>query len=364
MHLLKLSIDRIITHQIYRRDTNGDIVPPHQSQEYTIFDRPAMEKFKQRVREAIGEKSNAVQMKIVHQGQNDLVTLVDQMVDQGEDDFAESSFDIALKLAKDQDRKNYPGGLLVIFLGTQGMDSKKVFGIIKAEVHSGYEKKVNQITNEISLRYVEELLLTPGTKLYKTAGFIEKETYDGVSEDLNDKWNVLISDNQINKAEGKVAAQYFYEKFLGCGYPETSARTTKQFYEAAFKFIHDLNIPALEKNDLLNALTIYLRTDASPTASTSEFAERYFDVDTQDLFTEHMEEKGLPNTAFTKDTDHIKNKLKVRSIKFSSNVKITAPPEVLENLVTFETIEGDIDESGTPAEWTKVTIKDRITKQE
>ncbi|WP_432729937.1 hypothetical protein [Klebsiella oxytoca] len=37
----------------------------------------------------------------------------------------------------------------------------------------------------------------------------------------------MISDYQISKADGKAAAQYFYQHFLGCGYPETSARTTK-----------------------------------------------------------------------------------------------------------------------------------------
>ena len=364
MYILNLSIDRIITHQIFQRDTDGNIVEPLQSQEYTIFDKAAMGNFKRRVNDAIGAKSKAVEMKIIDQGPADLVTIIDRMADESMDDFAESSFEVACKLAKAQTRKNYPGGIVVIFLGTQGQYSKKMVGIIKAEIHSGYEKRENKLTKEISLKYVEELLLTPTTRLYKTVGFFEKMDYDGVSTDLSDKWTVMISDTQIGKKDGKAAAQYFYEGFAGCGYPDTSARVTKHFYEGAVSFIQGLDVTDSKKNELLNALTIYLKTDISPTASTSDFSDRYFDVETGNQFSEYMEDAGVPDTAFTKDTEHIRSKLRMRSINFSGNLKLTAPAEVLEKKVIIENIDGDTDESGTPAEWTQITIKDRISKQE
>ncbi|MEW8063935.1 MAG: nucleoid-associated protein, partial [Candidatus Thiodiazotropha sp.] len=242
---------------------------------------------------------------------------------------------------------------------------KKFLGVIKAEVHSGYEKEVNKKTNEISLKFVEELLLTPGTRLYKTAGFFEKAGYDEASSNLNDKWVVMVSDYQINKAEGKAAAHYFYSDFLGCGYPETSARTTKKFYESTCEFISKMNVSEEKKSNLLNALTTYLKVDTSSTISSSEFAEKYFDdLDVQDTFTSYMKDSGLPDSAFTKEIEHIDSKLKFRKVNFRSNVKITAPSDTFKDLITIETIEGDPDESGSPAEWTKVIIKDRIIKQE
>ena len=364
MQLLNLSIERIITHQIYRRDIDGNIVDPFQSNEYTIFDSDAMRTFKSRVNDALGQKSKAVQMEIVHQGITDLSTLVDQMVDQDEAEFAVNSFKIANKLARAQDRRNYPGGIIVVFLGTQGEYSKKMFGIIKAEVHSGYEKKMDEITREISLKYVEELLLTPGTKLYKTVGFFENKEYDPTSKNLNDKWTVMVSDFQINKVDGKAAARYFHDGFLGCGYPQTSAKTTREFYDETVLFIQGLNRSESDKIDLLNALTLYMKADMTPTASISDFGSRYFDVDTQDDYSDHMEEAGIPNTAFSKDTEHIKNRLKLRQINFSSKVKLTAPPEVFREKIIIETIEGDPDESGEPTEWTNVIVKDRISQQE
>ena len=365
MHLLNFNVDRIIIHQVYRRDADGNKVTPTQSHEYTNFEQGAMEEFKSRVKDAIGEGSKAVQMEIVNQGVNDLPTLINSIIDQGDEEFAASSYDIAKKLTDAQQTKSIPGGIVVVFSGTQGSQSKKFLGIIKAEVHSGYEKEINPETNEISLKFVEELLLTPGTRLYKTASFFEKAgSNDGLS-DLNDKWVVMVSDYQISKAEGKAAAQYFYSDFLGCGYPETSARTTKHFYESTSKFISEMDVSEEKKSGLLNALTAYLKVDTSSTISSSDFAEKYFDdIDIQDNFTTYMRSSGLPDNAFTKDIEHIETKLQFRKVNFRGNVKITAPSEAFKNLIIIETIEGDADESGSPAEWTKVIIKDRIVKQE
>lgn len=363
MQLLNFSIDRIIIHQIYQRDKDGNKVPPTQSHQYTKFDQSAMEEFKSRVRDALGEDSKAVQMQIHSQDERDIPRIVDAAINQNDEEFSISSFDFARKLTDAQNRRNIPGGIVVVFTGTQGYPKKKFLGIIKAEIHSAYEKEVNPQNNEISLKFVEEVLLTPGTRLYKTAAFFEKQS-NGSLDDLNEKYAVMISDYQIGKADGKAAAQYFYSDFLGCGYPETSARTTKLFYESASKYIEGLEVDAEKKSDLLNALTTYLKAGMSPTVSTEEFASNYFDIDAQDDFKSHMADSGVPTTAFTKDIEHIENKLKFRKVSFSRNVKIIAPSDVFKDYVEIESIDGDPDESGTPQVWTRVTIKDRITQQE
>lgn len=364
MQLQNFSIDRIIIHQIYQRDQDGNKVTPTQGHEYINFDQSAMEAFKSRVREAMGAGSKAVPMEIVNQENVDMSTLVDKMINQDNDSFAVSSFDIAKKLTNAQQKKSIPGGIVVVFTGQQGQSSKKFLGVIKAEIHNGYEKSVNNKTNEISLKFVKEVLLTPGTRLYKTAGFFEKAGYDKNSPDLNDKWAVMVSDAQINQADGKAAAQYFYADFLGCGYPETSARTTKHFYEKTSSFISDLKVTEVVKSDLLNALTTYLKVETASTASTSDFASKYFDIDTQDLFADYAEQSGLPTTSFTKDLAHIESRLRFRSVNFRSKVRISAPADTFKKLITIEAIDGDLDESGTPAEWTRITIKDRIYQQE
>lgn len=364
MQLLNLSIDKIIIHQVYQRTKEGEILTPLPGHDYTRFDSSAMSAFKSRVVDALGEDSKAVQMHILNQDASDLPMIVDKIVELSDADFAVASYEIAKKLAKAQHRKSIPGGIVVVFSGTQGVPAKKFLGIIKAEVHSGYEKIVDSATKEISLKFVEELLLTPGTKLYKTAAFFEKNSYSSPVTDLNDKWAVLISDYQISQADGKVAAQYFFSDFLGCGYPESSARTTKLFYEKASKFIEKLEVSPEKKSDFLNALTTYLKVGASSTISSNEFASTYFEPDTQDFFKTYMEDQGLPTTAFTKDIAHVESQLKFRRVNFPRNIRLVAPADVFKNSVIIETINGELDASGSPKEWTRITIKDKISHQE
>lgn len=364
MLLHNLQIKRILIHQIFKRDEEGNKIKPLQSHEYTLFNTEAMQTFISRVRTALGDDSKAVQMEIVNQESSALPSLVDTIVEQDNDTFVVSSYDIAMKLTDVQHSRSIPGGIIVVFDGTYGVGRKKFLGIIKAEIHSGYEKETHPITKEISLKFVEELLLTPGTRLYKTAGFFENDNFDASNHNLNEKWVVMVSDYQINKTDGKAAAYYFYYDFLGCGYPQTSAKTTRQFYEHTKKFIENLKISQYSKIDYFNALTTYLKMESSSTVSASEFAGRYFDIDTQDKFVNYIIESGLPSTAFTKDVDHIISKLKYRKVSFTSNINITAPPQVFKDLVTIESIQGDNDGQGKPTEWTKVIIKDRISKQE
>lgn len=363
MQLINLNVDRIIIHQVFQRDENGQPVAPEQSFEYTNFEDSAMDAFKRRILDALGEDSKAVQMQIFQQDVGYVPRLVDDVIGQNDDDFSASSYDFARKLTDAQQKKNIPGGILVVFTGTQGTANKKFLGIIKAEIHNGYER-VNLANGQIALRFVQDLLLTPTSRLYKTAAFFEKAQYPADYADLNDKWTVFISDYQIGKADGKAAAQYFYSEFLGCCYPETSARTTKTFYESARKFISAMAVPESEKSDYLNALHTYLKVDNTGSISTSDFASRYFDVDTQDSFAEHMESSGVPTSAFTKDVEHISSSLKTRRVNFRSNVKITAPTDVFSNLVEISIVQGELDETGTPKEWTQVLIKDRIVEQE
>lgn len=184
-------------------------------------------------------------------------------------------------------------------------------------------------------------------------------------EDRNSKWVVMVADSQINQADGKAAAKYFYSSFLGCGYPKTSARTTKFFYEAACDFIKGMGVDQVQKNDLLNALVTYLKVNKASSVGVSEFASSYLsDVDTQDAFSTYMAKSGVPLESFTKDITHIEGKLKFRKISFGGNIKIIAPSESFKALVSIEPIQGDIDDCGIPAEWTKVIIKDKVLQQE
>lgn len=361
MNIINLQIQKIVIHQIHQRDNDGNKVTPSRGTEFIRFDTEAMDTFKSRFINAIGSDSKAVPMSIVNQESTDLPKLVDILSDSNDEDYISLSYDVANKLADAQQRRNLPGGIVVVFSGHYGATPKKFVGIMKAEIHSAYEKMVDELTKEITLQYIEEALLTPATKLYKTAAFFEKSTILK-GDDLNSKWDVLVSDSQISQTEGKAAAHYFYSSFLGCGYPETSARTTKQFYEATCKFLNDMDVSEEKRNDLHNALISYLKHENSDVVNPAEFSNRYFDVATSDSYSEFLEDNEIPATAFTKDVEYISGKLKTRKLSFSKNVKLIAPSQVFKDLIDIQSISEN--DAGEAVNWTKIIVKDKIVAQE
>ena len=221
--------------------------------------------------------------------------------------------------------------------------------------------RLNPVNNELTLQYVQEALLTPATKLYKTVGFFEKEGAIQ-SDDLNAFWDVLISDTQISQADGTAAAQYFYSGFLGCGYPASSARTTKLFYDATKEFLNDLDISEEKRVDLHNALNSYLVHESTGLVSPTDFANRYFEQEERDSFSDYLEDKNIPSTSFTKDLLHIESSIKTRKISFRKKVNITAPANAFKELVQIESV--NEDDQGNEVRWTKILIKDEIISQE
>ncbi|SKC33446.1 37-kD nucleoid-associated bacterial protein [Photobacterium piscicola] len=363
MQLVHLNIEKICIHQIFQRNHDGSKKTPEKSSDFVNFSPSAMETFKQRVIDALGSQSKAIEMMIVNQAATDTPSLFTSLKTALDNEFINISYKIADNLAEAQKRKNLQGGIVVVFRGTFGSpDAKKtrsIIGIIKADIYSAYQKITDPQTKEISLNYVKEALLTPSTKLFKTAAFTEIKNPIIINDNLNNTWQVSISDHQISQADGKVAAQYFYEKFLGCGYPESSARNTKTFYEQTLIFIKRLDISNEEKHELNSALTCYLKLDKSGVIDPNKFAQSYFDANTTDEYTSFLAESGLPKTSFAKDTQYIISKLKLQKVSFGKSIKLTAPAEQFKKLVIIEPIE--IDSDGNNVNWTKILIKEKMT---
>ncbi len=361
MQLVHLNIERICIHQIFKRKDDGTKKMPEKSSDFVRFDDSAMETFKLRVIDALGSHSKAVDMMIVNQSDTDAPSLFTSLKTAEDAAFIEISYKLADKLADAQNRRNLQGGIVVIFEGTFGSADKtkarSLVGVIKADIHSAYQKTVNPETNEISLKYVKEALLTPSSKLFKAAIFAEKIN-PAFNENLNDIWQISIADHQISQSDGKIAAQYFYEQFLGCGYPESSARNTKKFYDETSLFISKLEMPNEEKHELNNALVCYLKLDKSAVIDPNQFAQTYFDADTSDEYIEFLVEKELPTTSFAKETQHISSQLKFQKVSFGNSIKLTAPAEAFQDLVIIEAV--NKDENGNEVNWTKLLIKKKM----
>lgn len=363
MNILKLKIEKIAIHQIFIREDPKNIKKPVKGKELIKFDETAMQDFKKRVLDSLGNGSSAVRMVIADQAEGKTPSLINKLHGLDEKEFIDTSYLIAERLAAAQTTKNISGGIVVVFSATYNHNDLKFVGIIKADIHSAYQKAVDPNTQEISLTYVKEVLLTPSTRLYKSAGFFMKENA-AETLDLNTSWVVDISDYQIDKSDGRAAAQYFYQDFLGCDYPLTSARTTKQYFELTSKFINKMNISEEERSDLHNALYSDLKANRSIKVSPIDFANAHMsDIDV-DNFREYLEESDFSVEPFIKNLEHITSKLKSRRVRFSRDIRISAPSDVFEGLIEIATFPGEKQEDGSTPTWTNLLIKDRIIKQE
>jgi hypothetical protein len=365
MILNALTVDRIIIHEIFKRDDANEVVTPTQGVEFTLLDTAALSTFVKRITDSVGDDSKAVEMCIKKQGAGDIPVLIDTLIDEDDSAFIVESYDIALKLAQAQNRSNSPGGIVVVFTGKVGANRTKFIGIFKADIHSGYQKNIDPTTKRISLTFAEELLLTPDSKLYKTAIFFQKSAPESGSGDLNDKWSVMVADTQIDRKAGKAAAQYFYDTFLGCGYLKSSARTTLAFHAETKKFLKELDLTEPEKSDLYNALHTYLKTDTSGTIGVNDFAEKYFtNSDLKDNYVAYMTAVGIQTTTFTRDLEHVESSLAHHTYSFKNKVKITVPAGDVGNLLELTEFDGESDDEGSAPRWTKIIIKDRISGQD
>ncbi|WP_132995867.1 nucleoid-associated protein [Sporanaerobacter acetigenes] len=352
-----LCVEEIVIHQIFERNLDREIQKPFYNDDFTKLEDNGLFVLQERITDALGKKSNSMEMNIIETDPGSTFSYIANMLHQDGENYIEISKQVAYNLAKAQNRRNIPGGIVVILRGTVGIDNKKFIGIIKAEIQEGFVLE-NQSSNLI-LNYVSDLLLTPEQKFYKIGIYINENDYniqDETIEDIADKFTCYIYDKNMSLANTDDAAQYFYGSFLGCTFLPLSQNLTRDFYNNTKEFIDTNNhFNNEDKIDLNYALYTYLNTSKNNIISVDQFATEYLEKDVIDLYSNYMELNGVSMTGIQKDLNLIKKTLKKRRIKFSSNVNISAPSENFKDIIEISKQKDD---------WTFIKVKGIIEKQD
>lgn len=322
MVFVNLQLDKLIIHEIFQRDVSGPL-PPALNNELSDLDSTSKDELQTRIINAVGNDSHAMKMDIIDSSDNSVFHYISPVFrsEISDETLISISHNVVHKLASAQSSRTIPGGVVVFFNGTIGADNRKCVGIIKAEKHSGFSLHIKDDVR--ILQYINDLLLTPQQKLYKIAFLYSKvapSDFGGI-----DDIDVFIFDSNNVKTQGKTAANYFYDGFMGCSFPKTSDILTKEFFYATKEFItQKANISGQDKVDKMSALYTYLKVDTSPTISVAEFAQRYFaDADLKDQYTNFMEAKKVPSTTIHKNMEKLT--LRNRKVKFTNEVSLYAP---------------------------------------
>ncbi|MDC7251614.1 nucleoid-associated protein [Wohlfahrtiimonas chitiniclastica] len=332
-----LKINQVVAHEVFP-PTNSGVTAPLLSNSLIILDPAGIDELQERLTNVLGKESKSTPMDIIERGTDSCFHFCQNSIGK---DFISNSKEIAQKHTRIHTNKGWPGGLIIVIEATITSAKTPCIFIIKAEKQSGYNKTIDS-SNNITLSYLNNLFLTPQSKLYKVGAFI----FHAASEDA-----VLFDSNLSNSTN---AAQYFYQAFLGLKIPETNKFYTKQFFELTTQFIQEMDIPVEEKIEYQQALYNELKVNKIISFQSSDFAEKTFPSEKIDNYLEFLEEQNFPSHAITKDIVLISNNLKIRKLKFSSDVKIIAPSEQFEKLV--EIIESNDSE-------TTIKVYGKLTNQ-
>ncbi len=327
-----LRINRIILHNVFPPDEQGHGIAPITSQVLTILDDAGHAKLQERITSALGRGSHCIPMDIEECGDGSCFQHVCKLLDMDDPEFITQSARLARLHTKAHTSRSWPGGSLVVITSTVRSSNRRCLIIIKAERHEGFVEK--EIDENVIMEYINKLLLTPHTKLYKIGVFIENNIALADNGLRNrDDFEAYVFDSNISARNSRKAARYFYNSFLGLEIPITSKDHTLQFFEWTSTFINRSPVSTEKKVDLHNALYTYMKIDQGTTVSVSTFAEAYLDHELRDVYEVFMMKMGFPSSSVIKDTTFIKDKLRKRRIRFNSDVNIIAPADQFAELV-------------------------------
>lgn len=334
---LDLQLNRIAVHEIFKRELDLLPIPPRCSDTLADLDQAGKSAIRERIIGALGSNSKSVQMSVVEDGPGSAFDLFSRLPFIDDAAFLQVSQQIAQKLSSAQTARTIPGGVLVVADGTVGADARPFSGVIKAEVHSGFIKEAGD--GGPLIRYLTDLLLTPSQRFHKIGLFVREHPQALPPDDYySDDYLAYVFDNQMSGAEITTAANYFYERFLGCTAASTAKKLTRDFYKHSRDFIDSSPLDDEAKVESVSALHVYLRSNVQ-TIHALEFAQQYLPPDIHQPYIDFLVEQEFPENAVRKDTTQIKHKLRIRKLNFSTQVRVTAPAERFRELVQVQEVE-------------------------
>ncbi len=331
-----LKIEKVIIHQIYKREHPSRIITPFYNDECSSLDDDALDVLKQRITKALSHKSNAIQMEF--SSSNMFSPIRDfWKSDMSDEEFIAFSIEATFKLAEAQTSRAYPGGIVVVVKGTVQQINKPFLAIIKAEKQKGFTAQ--ETNGKMILKFFNDLLLTPHQKLQKI-GFFINNAVAGREIEAKDI-DSFVFDSNTNSSISVSKATYFYSVYLGLDFKKDSDVLTNKFFEATKLYINSLDVSSDTKIDLGTALLSYLKVDVSRFVNAEDFAERYFEEpELKDSYIKFVEQKEVPLSNIRKNLSMIGDKLKTRNINFSNSVKLQVPVDDFSEIVDINELEG------------------------
>lgn len=359
LRIENLTIKRVVMHEVFQRKDGPNIVPPVYGTDLEVLDSKALTHFGVRITDALSAQSKSIEMRIVKDSLASIVGIARRLVIADDQSFPSISNLVADNLADAQKSRGIPGGMLLVFDGTVGADDIPFVGVMKAEMQSGFQRRSGAA--KVVTEFLENIFLTPATRLYKLALFIA--TAKSVTDETG--WRCFIFDSNITAARRENAAVYFYDGFLGCAFPENGKYETARFFDLTKEFVRTSVNDRDLRRDLGDALFTFVKVEQSPTFTSQEFGDAYLPPELQDPFNKFLEGKKFPtNRAVVRDISDMGGRLRRRKYKFGHDIEFSASPEAIRSgTVVIQDVPAEDASEGEAETWTRITVRRPVTEQ-
>jgi hypothetical protein len=169
-----------------------------------------------------------------------------------------------------------------------------------------------------AMSVLDNLVLTEGTRLFKTAMFLRTGSDD-------DSFRATACDSQLHVTASDDIAR-FWLRFLGCTFAVQPRVATQRFFDSTLRFINEAITDPVHKNDLYEHLQSQIKAETR-TFSPEAFIEGYVREDYREAFRESLTSDGVPLATFTKDLSDIKSRLRHLAYITTRGARVSVPAE-------------------------------------
>lgn len=317
----QLIIEKLIIHDIPKHKNGVNGTPCYSENESAITDGLRLF-FQDKVKAALNSDQA---MKVCFQ--NGTLSSVPNCIMnllESDDDFIDSSKNIAMNLFNIQKGCNSAGILLII---KGRIISHQVCVILKLERDNGAQLVLDQTTRTFNVEEVRDLMLTSKTKVFKVALIVRRDNfsvdYDG-----------MLMDYQIN-IKNKKGTKSFFLDFMGCFPYDDPKIATKNFYNYTRDFIDNIS-DILTRAKYTQDLNSYLQMNQN-TISPREFANNYLIcTEHKNQYEQFLSSKNFAFETYTKDNTLIDARVNKILLQFENGISILGSNGSLEGKVSLQ----------------------------
>jgi 37-kD nucleoid-associated bacterial protein len=237
--------------------------------------------------------------------------------------FITGSRELANYLFEQHTKATSPGLLCVIDAASGG---NSAIVLMKLERERGAQLALSGREGEktFSMSVLNDLVLTDGTRLFKSAMFIRTGNNDNdfSCQACEGQYNVFSADDLAK----------FWMRFLGCGFVVEPRIATQRFFESTLDFISNVVTEPTVKASIYEHLQSQMKSNSRNFAPQS-FIQDYVPEEYQEPYRDHLQASNVSLTQFRKDVADIEKSLERKWFRTRRGGVISVPVDAEDMIV-------------------------------